>query len=102
MGTLNRFSCPASAVLPLSPIISSVATFCFVFQEAVDFGDGSVKCNHFETVVGGVHDKILAHDGQANQAEVTTGVHMRRWADIDASQAHSRVSERMTSMEGFV
>ena len=45
--------------------------FCLVFEESVHFGDGSVECEDLEFVVCGIQDQILAHDGQADEAEIS-------------------------------
>jgi hypothetical protein len=39
----------------------------------VNLGDGTVEGHDVETVIGGVEDQVLAHDGQANKAEITSG-----------------------------
>jgi hypothetical protein len=43
-----------------------------VGQEGVDFGDCSVEGHDSEAVISHVEDQILAHDGQANEAEIAT------------------------------
>lgn len=43
-----------------------------VLKEAVDLGDGAVEGNDGEAVVGGVEDEVLAHDGKADETEVST------------------------------
>lgn len=47
-------------------------TLGLICEEVVNLGDGSVECNDIETVIGGVEDQILAHDGQANEAEISS------------------------------
>jgi hypothetical protein len=47
--------------------------FGFVGEEVVDFGDGAIECNDVESVVSGVEDQILTHNGQTDQAEVSSG-----------------------------
>ena len=49
-------------------------------------------------MVGSIHDQILAHDSQTDEAEVTTGNGLRGWADTNASQARSKVSMIYRSM----
>lgn len=43
-----------------------------VLKEAVNLGDGAVEGNDGEAVVGGVEDEVLAHDGKADETEVST------------------------------
>lgn len=74
-------------------------TFRLVLNEAVDFGDSTIEGNDFEAVVGGVHDEVLAHDGQANEAEISTGIWWHRRADIDAGQSRSTVSQALGSIQ---
>ena len=45
-----------------------------VVQEAVDLADGAVEGDDGEAVVGHVEDQVLAHDGQADEAEISSGV----------------------------
>jgi hypothetical protein len=44
----------------------------FVGQEGVDLGNGAVEADDGESVVGHVEDEVLAHDGQADEAEIST------------------------------
>lgn len=46
-----------------------------------------------------VHDQVLAHDGQTNEAKVTTGTSVRRSADIDAGKTGAIVSQPISSTE---
>ena len=64
----------------------SVCTFGFIFKEAVDLGDGSVEGNDSKVVISSVQDEILTHDGQADEAEISTGLRPRRQAGTEASQ----------------
>jgi hypothetical protein len=43
----------------------------FVCKEGIDLGDCAVECHDSEAVVSHVENQVLAHDGQANEAEVT-------------------------------
>ncbi len=43
----------------------------FVGEEVVDLGDGAVEDGDFEAVVVHVEDKVLSHDGEADQANIT-------------------------------
>lgn len=72
--------------------VCSLLTLCFIGKEAVDLGDGSVEGDDSEAVVCRVHDEVLAHDGQADEAEITTGSRCSRSADIDAGEAATEVS----------
>lgn len=48
--------------------------FCFVLDEVLDFADGAVEGYDGEAVVGHVEDEVLAHDGQADEAEISSVV----------------------------
>ena len=37
-------------------------------------------------MIGHIQNQILAHDGQTDEAEISTGVDPRRSADIDAGK----------------
>jgi hypothetical protein len=77
-------------------------TFGLICEEVVNLGHGTVEGNDIETVVSGIENQILAHDGQADKAKVTSS-HIvsicrrfgrvrqgpRRPADIDPSEAHA-------------
>jgi hypothetical protein len=55
-----------------------------------------------ESMVGSIQDQVLAHDGQTNQAKITTGFGMRGWADIDAGQSRSKVSKQSLSIKDLL
>jgi len=38
----------------------------------IDLGNSSVECDDVESMVGGVQDQVLTHDGQTDQTEVTS------------------------------
>jgi hypothetical protein len=44
-------------------------------------------------VVSSVQDQVLTHDGQTDEAEITTRFRPRRGADINAGQARAEVSQ---------
>ena len=46
-----------------------------------------------------VHDQVLAHDGQTNEAEITTVTDLRRSADVDAGKTGAIVSQPISSTE---
>ena len=48
-----------------------------VVDELVHLGDGAVEHGHLVAVVVHVQDQVLAHDGQADQADITTRVRHR-------------------------
>lgn len=75
----------------------SPPTLGLVFEEAVDLGNGTVVGDDGEAVVSGVQDQVLTHDGQTDEAEITTGIR-RRDADIDAGKTGAIVS-RMSSCQ---
>ena len=43
-----------------------------VCHEMIDFGDSSVESNNGEAVVSHVENQVLTHDGQANEAEISS------------------------------
>ncbi len=43
----------------------------FVGEEVVHLGNGAVEDGNFEAVVVHVEDKILSHDGEADEADIT-------------------------------
>ena len=53
--------------------VSTCPTFCLIRYETVDFGHGTIEADDLETVVGSIEDEILTHDGQADEAEISTG-----------------------------
>lgn len=87
----GQISPPAAYQLTLS------RTFGFVRQEAINFGHCAVVSDHGESVVGSVQDQVLAHDGQTDEAEITTRGRPRRSADINAGQARAEVSQLIMS-----
>ena len=72
-------------------------TFSLILQETVNLGNGTIEGNDGEFVVSDVHDQVLAHDGQTDEAEVTTGNCPRRSADIDAGETSATVSSQRSS-----
>ena len=48
-------------------------TLGLVGQEVVNLGDCSVECNDFVAMVSGVENQVLAHHGQADQTEISSG-----------------------------
>jgi hypothetical protein len=61
-------------------------TFGFILDEAVDLRDGTIEGNDGEAMVGDIHDQVLAHNGQTNEAKISTRFRLRRCTDIDAGQ----------------
>lgn len=70
-------------------------TLGFIAQESVDLGGSTVVGADGETVIGGIEDQVLAHDGQTDEAEVSTRNRARRSTDIDAGQTGAIVSDRV-------
>lgn len=61
-------------------------TLGLVFQEAIDLGSGTVIGADGEAMIGTIEDQVLTHDGQTDEAKISTR-QQRRWgADIDAGQ----------------
>ena len=48
----------------------NVCPFCFIGDEIVDLGNSAVENRNFEPVVVHVEDKILSHDGEADEADI--------------------------------
>jgi hypothetical protein len=48
-------------------------TLSLICEEMVNLGDSSVECNDFVAMVSGVENQILAHHGQADQTEISSG-----------------------------
>ena len=67
-------------------------TFSLIFQETIDLGYSAIEHHDRELVVGDVHDQVLTHDGQTDEAKITTGCDPRRSADIDAGETGATVS----------
>ena len=73
-------------------------TFCFILHESIDFGHGTVESDDVELLmIGNVQEQILAHDGQTDEAKITTRSDPRRSADIDAGQTGATVSPDFSS-----
>ena len=49
-------------------------------------------------MIRGIHDQVLAHDSQTNQAHISTGLGQGRPADVDAGETRSTVSQSTTLM----
>ena len=71
---------------------SATLTLGLIVKETVDLGGGTVVGANSVTLVGGVKDQILAHDGQTDQTEISTGQRTRWSADIDAGETSAFVS----------
>jgi hypothetical protein len=48
-------------------------TLGFVCKEVVNLGDRAVESDDIDAMIGSIQDQVLAHDGQANKAEVSSG-----------------------------
>lgn len=69
-------------------------TLGLVVKEAVNLGGGTVVGADGETVISNVEDQVLAHNGQTDEAEISTGSKVRRSADINAGETGTIVSDR--------
>ena len=67
-------------------------TLGFIVEETVNLGGSTVVGANGETVVSGVENQVLTHDGQTDQTKISTGQRTRRSADIDAGEAGAEVS----------
>jgi len=59
----------------------------------VDLGDRTVEGHDGVSFISDVQDQVLAHDGQTNEAKITTRDDARRCADIDAGKSRAVVSK---------
>lgn len=84
----DQSACPTS-------LYSGMLTLGLVVQEAVNLGGGAVEGTDSETVISSVEDQVLAHDGQTNEAEISTGNRMRQSTDIDAGETGAIVSDQI-------
>ena len=75
-------------------------TFGFIIEETVDLGDSTVESNDGESLVCGVQDEVLAHNGQPDEAEVSAGSRRHRRADTDAGQACARLANQHMESTG--
>lgn len=82
---------PCSPGIPGSP---EKLTLSLVIQETVNLGGGTVVGANGEAVVGNVQNQVLAHDGQTDEAEISTRNRVRRSADIDAGETGAIVSDQ--------
>jgi len=48
-------------------------TLGLVGKESINLGDGTVESNDIEAVISSVQDQVLAHDSQADEAEISSG-----------------------------
>ena len=53
-----------------------VGAFGFFVEEVVHLRDGAVEGDHGEPVVVHVQDEVLAHDGQADEGNVSIWFHI--------------------------
>jgi len=67
-------------------------TFRLIVQEVIDLGHRPIEGYYREAMVRSVQNQILAHDGQTNEAKVTTGICPRMSADMDAGKTGATVS----------
>jgi hypothetical protein len=74
--------------------VSSIGllTLGLVGKEVVDLGDGSVERADTESVVGNVHDQVLAHDGQTDEAHITGTTTYALLADMPSTIGAQKVS----------
>ena len=74
-------------------------TLCFICHKSIDLRHGTIKSHNVELfMVGNIEEEVLAHNGQTDEAEITTGSDPRRSADIDAGQTGATVSPELSSI----
>lgn len=74
-------------------ICSELLTLGLIVEETVNLGGGTVESANGEAVVGSVQNQVLAHNGQTDEAEISTGNMTHRSADIDAGETGAIVSD---------
>lgn len=74
-------------------------TFGLILQKPVHLLHRTIEGNNGEAMIGGIHDQILAHNGQTNKAKITTWNSARMSADIDAGETGATVSPLIPSTE---
>lgn len=79
-------------------IFSATLTLGLIVEETVDLSGGTVVGANGVTLVGGVEDQVLAHDGQTDQTEISTGQRTRWSADIDAGETSAFVSCQISNV----
>lgn len=52
--------------------IGEELTLGLVGKESINLGDGTVESNDIEAVISSVQDQVLAHDSQADEAEISS------------------------------
>ena len=68
-------------------------TFSFISKEVIDLFDGSVIREHFVSVVCGIENQVLAHDSQADEAEICTVDGAFRVAGTSTGERNAFVSK---------
>lgn len=76
------------------PTISIKPTLGLVLQETVNLRGCTVVSANGESVISDVQDQVLAHNGQTDEAEISTRNKVRRSADIDAGETGAIVSDQ--------
>jgi hypothetical protein len=77
-------------------------TLGLLLQETINLGSCAVVGANGELVVGNVQDQVLTHDGQTDEAEISTGNDVRRSADIDAGETGAIVSKKSVFVNSWV
>lgn len=75
-------------------------TLGFILKKAADFRLSTVECHNSETMICDVQYEILAHHGQTDEAEISTGVDPRMSADVYAGKTGAIVSPLIQSEQG--
>ena len=68
-------------------------TFGFIVYKPVDLGNRTIESNDRKTVICNIHDQVLAHHSQTNEAEIAAGYCSLRATDIDAGETSAVVSQ---------
>lgn len=76
-------------------------TLGLICQEMVHLRDGAVKGHNVEAVVSGVENQILAHDGQANKAKITSSHIVSIWRRIGEVRSSPRRSAHVDPREAY-
>jgi hypothetical protein len=68
-------------------------TFGLILQETINFGNSAIKGDNGETMISDIQNEVLAHDGQTDEAKITTRGSIPRGIDIDAGETGAEVSQ---------
>jgi hypothetical protein len=74
-----------------------IRTLGLIGQEAINFRNSTVVGHDGKAMISRIQNEVLTHDGQTDEAEITTRDRLRRSADIDAGETGAEVSQIILS-----